>query len=120
MIQLILHAIGDFITQTEWMASNKAKMTKTGYLSCFIHATIYSLPFLFIGSLNAFLVIWYTHFIIDKYRLAIPLTKLKNWNWKSENYGFNDATPVWLSTWLFIIIDNIMHIICNYLSLKYL
>lgn len=120
MTQLIFHLIGDYITQNEWMANTKTKNTLAGALACYIHAMTYSLPFLFIGSYTAVVVIFITHYFIDRERLAIYLIKLKNWNWKSKNYGFNDDTPVWLSTWLLIIIDNIMHIVCNYLALKYL
>ncbi|OGB84452.1 hypothetical protein A3F66_07020 [candidate division TM6 bacterium RIFCSPHIGHO2_12_FULL_32_22] len=120
MLQLILHGIGDYITQNEWMALNKGKNTIKGYFACWLHATIYSLPFLLIGSLNSFFFIYVSHFLIDKYRLAIPLIKLKNWNWKSKNFGFNSETPAWMAVWLFIIIDNLLHIICNYLALRYL
>jgi len=102
------------------MALNKGKNTIKGYFACWLHATIYSLPFLLIGSLNSFFFIYVSHFLIDKYRLAIPLIKLKNWNWKSKNFGFNSETPAWMAVWLFIIIDNLLHIICNYLALRYL
>ncbi len=119
MIQLILHLIGDYITQNEWMALNKALPSRKGYLACFIHATIYSLPFLFIGSVNAFLIIYISHFLIDKYKLAVYVIKLKNWQWQSKNFGFNAETPIWLSMWLFIIIDNIIHIVFNFIALKY-
>lgn len=34
--------------------------------------------------------------------------------------GFSDKTPIWLSTWLMIIVDNTTHITINYLCLTYL
>ncbi len=120
MEQFLLHTIGDYITQNNWMALNKTKNTLKGYLACFIHATLYSLPFLLIGSFNAFLVIYITHFFIDKYRLAVYWTKFVNWNWKSKTFGYTEDTPIWLYSWLLYIVDNIFHLSINYLSLKYL
>jgi len=66
MIQLILHLAGDYIFQSDWMAQNKTKSS----WAALCHATVYSLPFLFIGSLEAVFVIWSTHFFIDRFRLA--------------------------------------------------
>lgn len=114
-----MHLIGDYITQNHWMAINKTENSLKGYLACFIHVAIYSLPFLFIASFNAFLIIFISHFLVDKYRLAIYLIKLKNWEWKSLNFGFSEETPVWLSMWLMIITDNSIHIIINFFTIKY-
>lgn len=117
--QLLLHAIGDYVTQNSWMANNKTKFTIVGWISCLIHALIYGLPFLLICAPNQFALIFITHFFIDKFRLAVYWIKLVNWNWKSNNHGFSDNTPVWLSTWLLIIIDNTFYITINYLSIKF-
>lgn len=117
MVQLLLHGLGDYLLQNDWMAANKTQPTKKGYLACAIHATLYSLPFLLIGSLQAFLFIIITHFLIDKYRLAVYWIKLVNWNWQSRNFGYADDKPMWMSVWLLIIIDNLMHLICNYIAL---
>jgi len=119
MIQLLLHLWGDYITQNEWMANNKTSNSAKGWLAVFTHATVYSLPFLFIGSFTSVFVIWITHLFIDKFRLALYLIKLKNWRWNTSS-GFNEATPLFLSIWLMIIIDNIIHITINYLSIMYL
>ena len=118
--QLLLHATGDYLTQNDWMAQNKTKSSLKGYLACLIHAIAYSLPFLLIGSFAAWIVIFVSHFFIDKYRLATYWIKLVNWNWKSKNFGFDNEKPTWMSVWLMIIIDNVFHLICNYFSLKYL
>lgn len=75
MTQLILHLIGDYITQSDWMANNKTKST----WAAFCHATIYSLPFAFIcPSWTALFVIWFTHLIIDRLRLARYVVYIKN------------------------------------------
>ena len=67
MLQLILHLIGDYLLQSDWMALNKTKCSKAAAA----HAVTYSLPFLLIcPSAEAFLVICITHFFIDRFRLA--------------------------------------------------
>ena len=75
MIQLILHLIGDYITQSDWMANNKTKNS----IAAGSHALVYSLPFLLLKpSLAAFLVILVTHFFIDRFRLARFVVYAKN------------------------------------------
>ena len=65
--QLVLHAIGDYIFQSDWMANEKTKQS----FAAAAHAFCYSLPFLILmPSLIAFMVIIVTHFIIDRWRLA--------------------------------------------------
>lgn len=111
LLGLLFHFIGDYIMQNDWMAQNKTK----SFLPAFIHATIYSLPFLFVASLPFWTVIYSTHFFIDRYRLAQYWIRLVNWNWDwtVNNYGYSKETPPWLSTWLMIIVDNTWHIIIN-------
>ena len=75
MEQLLLHLIGDYITQTDWMAKNKINDIRVASL----HAIIYSLPFLFIThSLLALSVICITHIFIDRYRIARYVIFAKN------------------------------------------
>lgn len=112
-IGVLFHFIGDYLLQNDWMASNKTKNS----LAALCHAIIYSLPFLIILNFKFWLIVFLTHFFIDRYRLAIFWVKLINNNWSSNNYGFKDDKPKWLSTWLLIIIDNIWHIIINSMSI---
>jgi len=119
MIELILHLWGDYIIQNNWMATNKTKYTLEGWIACLVHCITYTLPFLLLtSSWKALLIIFITHFFIDKFRLAIYLTKLKNWSFTPT--GFPIETPAYITFWLVIIIDNILHITINYLTLLYL
>jgi hypothetical protein len=115
MVQLLLHLWGDYIFQNDWMATNKVKNNLIGYLSCLIHCVLYSLPFLLICNVSQIGIIFITHFVIDKYRLAKYLCRLKNIHFKGN--GFPDSTPIWLSTWVTIIVDNVLHVTINYLVL---
>lgn len=74
MIQLILHLVGDYLTQSDWMANNKRKRT----VAAFCHALVYSLPFLLIGSIPAVAVIFSTHLLIDRFGLARYVVWFKN------------------------------------------
>lgn len=144
MLQLILHGIGDYILQTDKQALNKKNKGWFGFRMCLIHCITYSLPFLFIGSWQAVSVIFITHFIIDRtnivaYALAwkngvkttvltgitlndkagLTDTKTKR-VYDISNFGFGLNRPFAISIWLYIITDNLLHIICNYVALKYL
>lgn len=121
--QVMLHMIGDYILQSDWMALNKTKE----HFPAFAHALVYSLPFLILGpSLPAWVVIFGTHFLIDRYRLARYVVWAKNWlgpnqPWeKCKATGYPDDRPPWLAVWLLIIADNIMHVAINGFALRLL
>lgn len=124
MIQLILHLIGDYVTQTDWMAQNKTKSN----VAAAAHAIVYSLPFLLLQpSLAAFAVILGTHYLIDRYRLARFVVYAKNWTtcqtlkWADANVtGYHKDAPPWLSVWLLIAADNTLHLAINWGALTWL
>jgi hypothetical protein len=124
MEQLILHLIGDYLTQTDWMAKNKTRCIRIAG----IHATVYSLPFLLLSpSMIAFAVIVLTHVAIDRYRLARFVVFAKNkltepgLQWiDASKTGFHKDTKPWLAVWLLIIVDNTLHLTINYISLRWL
>jgi hypothetical protein len=143
MEQLILHLIGDYVTQSDWMANGKTSK----YGPAAVHAIVYSLPFLLLRpSWGAFAVICWTHFLIDRFRLAKYVVYAKSFiapfsewidvyeedgisEWEPKDRylwlncnktGYAADVPVWLATWLMIIADNTMHLTINYLALRYL
>lgn len=125
MLQLIFHLLGDYVTQSDWMAQNKTKAT----WPAFCHATVYSLPFLFIASWPAWLVIWSTHLLIDRFRLARYVAFAKNWlaprSWwhpwvECSGTGYHKDAPPWLAVWLMIAADNTMHLAINYSAILWL
>ena len=124
MIQLILHLIGDYVTQTDWMAKTKTSNS----VAAGSHAIVYSLPFLLLQpSATAFAVILLTHFFIDRYRLARYLVFVKNkvtspsLKWEdASGTGYHKDDPPWLSVWLLIAADNTLHLTINYAALKFL
>lgn len=124
MEQLLLHLIGDYVTQTDWMARTKVSTT----FAALCHAVVYSLPFLLLSpSLAAISVIALSHFLIDRYRLAryvvFGKNKLTDWQLKWADCratGFPVEVPAGQAFWLMILVDNTMHLSINYAALRWL
>jgi hypothetical protein len=143
MLQLFAHLIGDYFLQSDWMALQKNKKS----LNCFVHVLVYSLPFIlfFTPSPLAWFAIISTHFFIDRFQLAKYLIWVKNHLNPTLSYfpfsvckltGYFDDTsigemrsrggllesprPQFITVWLYIITDNALHLMCNYLALKFL
>lgn len=112
MTQIIAHLIGDYVFQTHWMAINKTKKIWIAVL----HASTYTIPFIFITQTpKPLLIILITHAIIDRFQIAKYLSMVKNWHF--EGNGYPEPTPIWLSTWLIIILDNTLHLTINFIAL---
>lgn len=130
--QVLAHAVGDYILQSHWMATEKTKRS----LAAGIHAVTYTLPFLFLTQAPlALAFICGTHFLIDRFRLARWVVWAKNgyYLWRRDSVvphlnlhlkptatGYLDDVPSWLSVWLLIIADNILHVILNGVALAWL
>jgi len=132
--QLVAHAVGDYILQSHWMATEKTKQS----LAAAIHAVTYTLPFALITQSPAALaLICGSHFLIDRYRLARFVVWAKNGPWKAtpvlydgalDGYdwslkpvtatGYAEDVPPWMAVWLLIAADNILHVICNALAIS--
>ncbi len=129
-LQLWLHVLGDYVTQSHWMATEKVRRMSVAAL----HAVVYTTPFMvaFHPSIAAVAVMYGTHVVIDRFRLARYVVFTKNkllspWvfnpciNWDDcKATGFPSDTPPWLAMWLLIIVDNWMHVTINALALRYL
>lgn len=136
--QIIAHCVGDYLLQSDWQAAEKTKKSTAAA----IHAITYTFPFLFFTRRwEALTFICVSHFIIDRWRLARHVCWLKNfiapryiemigetdqvnkmvrnlpWSECSVT-GYPPGEPVWLTVWLMIIVDNIIHIIINASVLK--
>ena len=120
MIQALLHLIGDYIIQNDWMALNKKKLTWKGELACQVHCITYALPFLFIGSPMAVFCIYFSHYIVDRTNIVGWFIAIRNGVFHTKNFGFGMDRPFVISIWLYIITDNIFHVLFNFLILKYL
>lgn len=125
MLLLLLHLFGDYVTQTDKMASLKRHRKPMALL----HAFVYTIPFYLVLdiSLAAAAVIFLTHAIIDHYALARYVIFARNrlhdntLRWKDcKATGFHESKPDYMAMWLLIITDNTLHLIINYLAVTYL
>jgi hypothetical protein len=124
MEQLLAHLVGDYMLQTDWMATQK---TKKWYPAA-VHAFFYTLSFfLLTNSALALFVIMVSHYFIDRYRLAVYFIFFKNkitsphlrWSDCKET-GFPKSRPISLSRILVIITDNTIHLLINFAALTWL
>jgi hypothetical protein len=120
--QLLTHAIGDYLVQNHWMATEKTR----GHLPAAVHAATYAIPFLrHTRSPWRLGIIGGTHFVIDRWRLARHVVWLKNQVAPAEHRpghtptGFPDGTPDFLAVWLLIISDNLCHVLINRAALAW-
>jgi len=121
--QLLCHAVGDYVLQSDWMANTKTKRS----VACLAHVLTYALPFLFFRpSLLALAVIVGSHFAIDRWRLARFVCWAKNWLGPNKPWsecsgtGYPADRPPFMAVWLLIIADNIMHVAINGAALRWL
>jgi hypothetical protein len=80
MFELLLgHLTGDYLLQNKWMALNKAKNTKTGWLAAIIHCILYtSMVCLFMQNFDWIWIVtvFNSHFWIDKFALGEKYKKI--------------------------------------------
>lgn len=144
--QIFLHLVGDYVLQSQWMADNKSKRTwpclihVVAYTLPFMMLTRSWPALLFILSTHALIdryqlaryVIWAKNHLapfawlnVDPhdYDTYLSWTVWKPFpRWKEcQKTGFHDQTttpaPLWLRTWLLIIVDNTLHIGLNGLAI---
>lgn len=124
--QLLAHAVGDYLLQSDWMAARKT----VRFAVALSHATVYALPFLVLRpSLAALAVIVLSHAVIDRWRLArfvvwatnqaAPAAFRRPWA-DCTATGYPPEKPAWLSVWLLIIADNTLHVAVNAAALHWL
>lgn len=135
-IQLLCHWVGDYALQSHSMAVRKVE----SWTWALWHALFYTVPFtvamFFVvgrnagpGPLVALAIIFGTHAVIDRYRLAKWLSWAKNvglphhdddyytWAEGRKNAGYPEGVPAWMSNWLMIILDNGLHVVINAIAI---
>ena len=99
MSWIYAHLIGDYLFQSDWMASGK----KVKSWICFVHVLTYLIPFLFTDlSLWQIGAIGIQHFVQDRTNIILWIMKVKG----SEAFSKPPCGP-----WSIILTDNIIHIL---------
>lgn len=122
--QLVAHAVGDYLLQSEWMVREKGRSN----VAALAHVVVYTLPFMFLTQHPVtLLVIAGSHFVLDRWRLARYVVWVKNWPWpgslpwhECKETGYPPDTPRWMATWLLIIVDNTLHVLINGAAITYI
>ncbi len=148
--ELVAHAFGDYVVQSDWMAATKTKKSA----AALAHVLSYTACFLPIAwgprgpRWAALFFIAATHFVIDRWRLARYACWLKNFlapkhievlfpeghpragqveklirnaPWSECTVtGYDSGKPPWMSVWLMIVCDNCFHVVCNAVALQWL
>lgn len=93
------HLIGDYLLQTDWMASKKKK----SWLVCLIHVIFYMLPFFATRLCPAQLaMVAVQHLIQDKTNFVF---------WFFRHAGKKAFLEPPFAPWSLILLDNILHIL---------
>lgn len=139
MFEMFLgHLVGDYLFQNEWMALNKAKNNKIGWLSAFIHCIIYTLSVCTImWNFNIYwiYIVFLTHFPLDKFRIAdLYMTYIKGyglkqyiddvnnqkeWEYIKSTTG-NQMLKGGFTAYVYILTDNTMHLLLMWIGYKLL
>lgn len=96
MHPFLAHLIGDFVIQTEWMASNK----KSSSFVAFIHVLAYLAPYVFTGML------WWQVALIGVTHFAQDRSTFVDWwmkNWKKVPEGRGGI--------LALMVDQVFHLV---------
>lgn len=147
MEQLLCHIFGDFLAQSDYMAMNKSKRTIPCLIHVLLYISVF---LFLTTSWKALLVIGGVHFVLDRFPIIIKrLIWMKNHISpngcfvpfsKCEATGYYDNIMYevtekpytkevvngfiprlnYVTIWLYIITDNFLHLLTNYLALKYL
>lgn len=112
----LAHMVGDYVIQSDWMASEKTKR----WWPAIAHGVSYGVPFVLVTqSVLALMVIVGTHILIDHYRLARHVVWFKNqlapyaFRPGHTATGMSAGKPDWMAVWLLIIADNVIHMLFN-------
>ncbi len=116
---IIAHLMGDYLFQNHWMASKKTSST----WPCLVHATTYTLAYVLVFY-SSFLwepmaLIFATHFLIDRFRLARYWIRFVNlFGTKDCREGPPKETG-FLPIFVLFAVDNTWHLLIQWLILSF-
>ena len=132
MFEMLLgHLVGDYLLQNNWMALSKSKHSGLGFFTCVVHCVLYTIAvctIMWVWDINWVIAVFLSHFVIDKY--GIPEMYLKFINGRSlqsflDNPENKEYTPyIGLRSgfyiFVYVVVDNTMHLLLMYYAWKLL
>lgn len=116
---LFAHFAADYLFQTRAGAINKSVKGMGGLISCLLHCAIYVASFcLFFQRANALfvLVIFCSHFFIDRYSLAYHWLRLTRGR---DILNPSDNRDLAFGCIVYVVTDNLMHLMMIYYAFKW-
>jgi hypothetical protein len=107
---LLGHLIGDYLLQPKNMAVHKSDSGFEGFATCLVHSLIYSLSvFIFFPEYTVltFILIFLTHYLIDRYSLANYWLKLVRGRSHTDTGPFSKEFYAIVYT----VVDNTLHLL---------
>lgn len=128
ILLLIAHLLGDWVFQSRKVAVEKGKQNFDGWFMCLFHVSLYTFIFTMLvrhQSLLFYVSIFVPHFLIDKWSLMSKWQKLRDGKYWYEiytdtPYSFMQRVEAGFAALRYAVEDNTIHLICLYLSWKYL
>jgi len=106
------HLFGDYLFQNDWMTRNKWKPGPRNAGICAVHCLVYTIIMaIFLWKIEWYhlVLIFLSHYPIDRYSIAKHFMKLKG-NRVDEIMKSGDALPTSFTVFVYIVIDNTMHL----------
>ena len=106
------HLFGDYLFQNDWMAQNKWKPGLRNAGICAVHCLVYTIIMaIFLWKIEWYhlVLIFLSHYPIDRYSIAKHFMKQKG-NRVDEIMKSGDALPTSFTVFVYIVIDNTMHL----------
>ena len=114
---IICHLIGDYLFQNHWMASKKTTST----FPCLVHAILYTFAYLIMTTnFSALCLIFSTHFLIDRFRLARYWIMFVNLFGTKDCRGGPPKDSGFLPLFVLFSVDNSWHLVIQWLILSVL
>lgn len=139
MFEMLLgHLTGDYLLQNEWMAMNKSKNHIVGWTAAIVHCWIYTFAvclFMWKFDLIWIVVVFWSHFFIDKFALGEKYMKYIKGSGLKDYINMVDHryTKAWIDSsdgqrmltggfraFVYAVTDNTMHLILMWGAYKLL
>lgn len=126
---LLGHLVGDYLLQNNWMALSKHQHGFSGWARCFIHCCIYTIciiSFTGILRLDFAILVFLSHFIIDKFSIAEYWLKLiggrsiKEFVLGKERTDRHIIMRGGFTSFVYISVDNTLHFLIMWYGAKLL
>jgi len=119
------HLTADYLLQSKQTALSKSKKGLRGAVCCAIHCTVYATSvclFLFRFNLLFFVLVFLSHYPIDRWSLAEKWLKLVKGRSLKEAFGSQDKYrefDVVFSCIVYSVADNTMHLVLLWMITKW-